>query len=452
MAETRKLFGTDGVRGRANGENMSPEIALALGKAVATVFKNGSHKHKIVIGKDTRLSGYMLETALASGICSMGVDVMLVGPLPTPGIAFITNTMRADAGVVISASHNSFDDNGIKFFDIDGYKLSDEIESKMEALVFDGFPSIETAFGADIGKARRIDDASGRYIQFLKNTFPHNLDLDGLRIVVDCANGASYKVAPTVFQELGAEVIPLGTDPDGMNINEGCGSMHTEKMCELVRKVGADAGVALDGDADRVIMCDENGDVVDGDVIMGLAAIDLKQRGKLAKDTLVATVMSNLALDRAMNVNGIEVVRTRVGDRYVIQAMRECGYNLGGEKSGHMIFLDHNTTGDGIVGALRVLAIMCRKQKGLSELAEIFDPYPQIEVNVSVTEKREFTTIPEITNALENFKRELGDDGRLLLRYSGTENLARIMVEGQSHDRIKLIADDMAGLLSTHLR
>ena len=452
MSDSRnRIFGTDGVRGRANMSPMDSEMALALGRAVAAVFRNGGHRHRIVVGKDTRLSGYMIETALASGVCSMGADVMLVGPLPTPGIAFIARTMRADAGVVISASHNRFDDNGIKFFDREGFKLADELEGRMEELIATGLEGVPRPTGEGIGRAQRIDDAGGRYIQFLKGTFPGELTLEGMRIVVDCANGAGYRVAPAVFQELGAEVIELGTSPDGVNINEGVGSLHPERMCELVRKMGANAGIALDGDADRVIMCDEKGEVVDGDVIMALAALDLKRRGQLARDTIVATVMSNLALDRAMASRGVGVVRAKVGDRHVIAAMREGGYNLGGEQSGHLIFLDHNTTGDGIVGGLEILACMCRQGRPLSELARIFDPYPQAQVNIRVAKRREFTAIPEIASTVASFKSELGSDGRLLLRFSGTENIARVLVEGEDGCRVRAMAADLAGLIRTHL-
>ena len=448
---TRRIFGTDGVRGQANSSPMDSETALALGRAVAAIFRNGGHRHRIVVGKDTRLSGYMIETALASGICSMGADVMLVGPLPTPGIAFIARSMRADAGVVISASHNPFGDNGIKFFDKDGFKLPDATERVMEELVSTNMKGAYRPTGGDIGRAQRIDDADGRYIQYLKGTFPYSLTLEGLRIVVDCANGAGYRVAPAVFQELGAEVIELGTHPDGTNINQGCGSLHPQRMCELVRKMGANAGVSLDGDADRVIMCDEKGQVVDGDVIMALCATDLKRRGRLKRDTLVATVMSNLALDRAMGDRGIGVVRTKVGDRYVIGAMREGGYNLGGETSGHMIFLDHNTTGDGIVGGLRVLAIMRRESCPLSELARIFDPYPQVCLDIRVSHKAEFQQIPGMATAVHTFQRELGERGRLLLRYSGTEDVARVLVEGPDLSRIRSMADDLAGLIRDNL-
>lgn len=449
--EKRKLFGTDGVRGRANEAPMDSETTLMLGRAIGSIFKNGTHRHRIVIGKDTRLSGYMIETALASGICSMGVDVMLVGPLPTPGIAFIAKSMRADAGAVISASHNPYHDNGIKFFDKDGYKLPDELESKIETLVQSNSANFCKPTGEHIGRAMRVDDATGRYVQFLKGIFPNEFTLDGLRLVVDCANGASYRVAPLVFEELGAEVIALGTDPDGVNINDGVGALHPERMCELVRKVGANAGIALDGDADRVLMCDEKGSLMDGDAIMALAADDLKKRGLLARNTLVATVVSNLALDAAMSKRGINVVRTKVGDRYVIQEMRERGFNLGGEQSGHIIFLDQNTTGDGIVGALEILSCMCREKRPLSELAHIIDPYPQIKINVKVSKKVEIARIPEIAHTVENFRSELGRQGRLVVRFSGTENIARVLVEGMDIGRIRSMANDLAGLIQTHL-
>lgn len=453
MQSSKKLkyFATDGVRGRANSHPMDSETAMALGRAIAAVFKNGGHRHRIVVGKDTRLSGYMIETALASGICSMGADVMLVGPLPTPGTAFIARSMRADAGAVISASHNHFGDNGIKFFDRDGFKLPDETERKIEELMASNFAGIPRPTGEHIGRAHRIDDADGRYIQFLKGAFPNEMTLNGLRLVVDCANGAGYKIAPAVFMELGAEVIELGTHPDGVNINEGVGSLHPEKMCELVRKMGADAGIALDGDADRVIMCDEKGAPIDGDVIMALTAKDLCVCGELAKNTLVATVMSNLALDHAMRDLGIKVVRTKVGDRYVISEMRESGYNLGGEQSGHLIFLDHNTTGDGIMGGLKVLACMCRENRPLSELSKIFEPYPQVKINIKVARKKEFAAVPEIVYTVDSFQKELGDNGRLLLRFSGTENVARIMIEGEDAGRIRSMANDLAGLVRSHM-
>jgi len=449
--EGKKIFGTDGVRGRANQSPMDPEMAMNLGRAIALIFKNGSHRNRIVVGKDTRISGYMLETALASGICSMGADVCLVGPLPTPGIAFITRSMRADAGVVISASHNKFDDNGIKFFDRDGFKLPDDYELKMEDLILHKLSDIPRPTGNGIGKAVRIDDAGGRYIQFLKNTFPHRYLLDGFTIAVDCANGAGYRIAPSVFEELGARVIKIGTAPDGSNINEKCGSLHTEKLQDVVRQTGADCGIALDGDADRVIMCDEKGEIVDGDVLMAICADRWNKYGRLERNTLVATVMSNLALDHAMQKRGIQVVRTSVGDRYVIQAMRDNQYNLGGEQSGHLIFLDYNTTGDGILGALQLLAIMIQEGKKLSELKEILSPFPQILVNVGVKEKRDFSAIPEVSKAIARCEMELGKNGRLVIRYSGTENIARIMIEGENPDRIKEMASTLAALISTHL-
>jgi len=450
--QTKQIFGTDGVRGKANRTPMDSEMALNLGRAIASIFKNGTHRNRIVIGKDTRISGYMLETALASGICSMGADVCLVGPIPTPGIAFITRSMRADAGVVISASHNRYDDNGIKFFDRDGFKLPDEYELKMEDLILNRLSDLKRPTGNAIGKAVRIDDAGGRYIQFLKNTFPQRYLLDGFTIVIDCANGAGYKIAPLVFEELGAKVIGIGTTPDGTNINQGCGSLHTEKMQEVVRQTGADCGIALDGDADRVIMCDEKGEIVDGDVLMAICADRWNKNGKLERNTLVATVMSNLALDHAMQKRGVQVVRTAVGDRYVIASMREGPYNLGGEQSGHLIFLDHNTTGDGILGALQMLAIMIQEGKKLSELKTILSPFPQVLVNVEVKEKRDFSVVPEINKAIARCERELGKNGRLVLRYSGTENIARIMIEGEKPDRINDMALGLADLISTHLK
>ena len=449
--EGKKIFGTDGVRGKANATPMDSEMALNLGRSIAAIFRNGTHRHRIVVGKDTRLSGYMLETALASGVCSMGADVCLVGPLPTPAIAFITRSMRADAGVVISASHNKFDDNGIKFFDREGFKLPDEYEIKMEEMILSGLTNIPRPTGNGIGKAVRIDDAAGRYIQFLKNTFPVKYLLDGFTIVVDCANGAGYRVAPAVFEELGARVIRIGVTPDGSNINQDCGSLHTDRLQEVVRQTGADCGIALDGDADRVIMCDEKGSIVDGDVLMAICADRWNRNGKLERNTLVATVMSNLALDYAMQKRGIQVVRTAVGDRYVIQGMRDGQYNLGGEQSGHLIFLDHNTTGDGILGALQVLAIMIQEGKPLSELKQILEPFPQVLFNVEVKEKRDFSVIPELTKAISRCERELGKKGRLVLRYSGTENIARIMIEGENPERIKDMASSLAGLISNHL-
>jgi phosphoglucosamine mutase len=430
---------------------MDSEMALALGRAVAAIFRNGGHKHRIVVGKDTRLSGYMLEQALSSGVCSMGANVCLVGPLPTPGIAFIARSMRADAGVVISASHNSYTDNGIKFFDRHGYKLPDDVEKRMENLIEAGIPEDVRPTGEYIGKAVRIDDATGRYIQFLKNTFPESYSLEGFRIVVDCANGASYKVAPAVFRELGATVIEVGTSPNGLNINRDCGSLYPDNVCKATVVHKAHVGIALDGDADRLIMCDDQGSMIDGDVIMALCADFLNREGQLNKSTLVATVMSNLALDQAMRERGINVVRTAVGDRYVIQSMRDEGYSFGGEQSGHMIFLNHNTTGDGILASLQVLAIMIKEGKSLKELSGILKPYPQIQRNVEVSEKKDLQTVPEIFKKVQDCEKQLGSRGRLVLRYSGTENIARVMVEGEKVNQIEEMAETLVGLISTHL-
>lgn len=444
MQQKRKIFGTDGVRGVANVHPMTSDMALQLGRAIAHVFRNGGRHHGIVIGKDTRLSGYMLETALASGICSMGSDVMLVGPLPTPGIAFITQGMRADAGVVISASHNPYQDNGIKFFDRNGYKLPDELEAQMEQLISEGMTDSHRPTADNIGKAIRIDDAAGRYIEFLKRSIPKGVNLNGLKIVLDCAHGAGYRVAPSVFSELGATVVAIGVNPDGKNINAGCGSTHPDLMAKLVTEHKADVGIALDGDADRIIMADEKGAIVDGDYILAICAQHMYRSGELAKGSVVSTVMTNLGLDMAMQAMGINVVRTSVGDRYVIQAMRSEGYNLGGEQSGHLIFLDYNTTGDGILAALKVLSILRERDQPLSVAKQVFTPFPQILTNVKVKEKKDFSQIPAIAGAIKKIERELGKRGRLVLRYSGTEMLARIMIEGENRDRLKGYADNLA--------
>lgn len=448
---SKKLFGTDGVRGVANIPPMTTETAMQLGRAAAYIFRDGNRRHRIVIGKDTRLSGYMIENALAAGICSMGVDVLLVGPLPTPGIAFITASMRADAGVVISASHNPYQDNGIKFFSGNGFKLPDELELKMEELIFSGKIDSLRPVASEVGKAYRIDDAVGRYIVFLKNSFPRDLDLKGLKIVLDCANGAAYKVAPSVLQELGAEVVPLGVTPNGTNINAGCGSLHPEVISEAVKEHRAHLGIALDGDADRVIFTDEFGNEVDGDHIMAICATDMLKKNRLAGQTLVATVMSNLGLDIAVKKAGGQVVKTAVGDRYVVEEMRKGGYNLGGEQSGHLIFLDHNTTGDGMVSALQVLAIMQRTGKPLSELAQVMVSLPQVLVNVRVAQRREIEEIPEVRKVIEQAHAKLGDTGRVLIRYSGTEPLLRIMLEGQDKYQITDLAHQIAAEIDRHL-
>lgn len=441
---TKQLFGTDGVRGIANMHPMTTEMAMQIGRAAAYIFKHEDRRSRIVIGKDTRLSGYMIENALAAGICSMGVDVLLVGPLPTPGISFITASMRADAGVVISASHNPYQDNGIKFFARDGFKLPDELELRIEDLIFsDRIDSLRPTAEA-VGKAFRVDDAVGRYIVFLKNTFPRELDLAGLKIVLDCAHGAAYRVAPAVLEELGAEVIAYGVKPDGTNINAGCGSTHPEVIATAVREHGADLGIALDGDADRCIFVDEQGSEVDGDHIMAICGIDMLQRDLLPHRTLVATVMSNMGLDLAMRQAGGIVVKTAVGDRYVVEEMRSKGYMFGGEQSGHMIFLEHNTTGDGMISALQILAIMQKTGKPLSELASVMTALPQVLVNVRVSERRDIEDLPEVRCLVAEAKSRLAEQGRILIRYSGTEPLMRIMLEGQDQAEITAMAHEIA--------
>ncbi len=449
----RRLFGTDGVRGVANVHPMTAEMALQLGRALAYLVRSGPHRHRIVVGKDTRLSGYMLEQAIASGICSMGVDVMLCGPLPTPGIAFLTESMRADAGVVISASHNPYQDNGIKFFSRDGFKLPDDMELRIERLVLDvaerdagaeDFRALRPTAGR-IGKAKRIDDAIGRYVVFLKSLFPKDLTLDGLTVVVDCAHGAAYHVAPAVLEELGAKVIALGVKPDGTNINDGCGAVHPEGMARAIQRHGADLGLALDGDADRVILADEKGRIVDGDAIMAVVGRDLIRQGTLAKRTVVATVMSNLGLERALAGLKGRVVRTAVGDRYVVEEMRRSGYNFGGEQSGHLIFLDHVTTGDGVAAALNVLAVIQRERRPLSELSGCFEPLPQALVNVAVRERRPLADLPAVGRAVASAEKSLGSEGRVLVRFSGTENKVRVMVEGPDAKRIRAHAEAIAG-------
>jgi len=448
---SKKLFGTDGVRGIANKHPMTTEMAMQLGRAAAYIFKHEKRRSRIVIGKDTRLSGYMIENALAAGICSMGVDVLLVGPLPTPGIAFITASMRADAGVVISASHNPYQDNGIKFFSRDGFKLPDQTELRIEDLIFsDRIDSLRPT-AEEVGKAFRVDDAIGRYVVFLKNTFPRQLDLSGLKIVLDCAHGAAYRVAPAVLQELGATVYSYGVTPDGTNINEGCGSTHPEVIAEAVRKHGADLGIALDGDADRCIFVDEHGREVDGDHIMAICGIDMIKRDALPERTVVATVMSNMGLDIALRSAGGRVVKTDVGDRYVVEEMRRHGYHFGGEQSGHMIFLEHNTTGDGMISALQVLAVMQKTNKPLSELAAVMTALPQVLVNVRVRERRSLDELPEVQKLIREIEDRLGDNGRVLIRYSGTEPLMRIMLEGQDQGEITAMANEVAALVKAKI-
>ncbi len=449
---TRKLFGTDGIRGTANVHPMTPEVALALGRAIAHVFQ-GHHgeRRQILIGKDTRLSGYMFEDALAAGICSMGVNVIQVGPVPTPALAFLTRDMRCNAGVMITASHNPYQDNGIKFFAADGFKLPDADELRIEELIASGEVSKALVAPDDIGQAQRIEDARGRYIVYLKNTFPRDLTLKGLRIVIDCANGAGYRVGPMVLRELGAEIIELGCEPNGRNINASCGSLYPEHTAAMVCDRGADIGIALDGDADRLVVIDERGEIFDGDMLMWLCARDLHQRGALAHNTVVATVMSNLGLERALNSLGVELKRAAVGDRYVVEEMRRGGYNLGGEQSGHILFLDDSTTGDGIMSALQILALIARSGKKLSDLNEGFERFPQITVNIGVAEKKPLEDLPAFQEAVAEIEQELGDAGRVLVRYSGTELKARVMGEGRDQARVHEIANQLAEKLKQSL-
>ncbi|MCA1765949.1 MAG: phosphoglucosamine mutase [Desulfobulbaceae bacterium] len=444
----RKLFGTDGVRGVANIHPMTTEIAMQIGRGIAYLVRDMKKDHRIVIGKDTRLSGYMIENALASGICSMGVDVLLVGPMPTPGIAFITTSMRADAGVVISASHNPFQDNGIKIFSRDGFKLPDQQELKIEDLIFSKKMESLRPIAGEIGKAFRLDDARGRYTVFLKNTFPRKYVLDGFHIVLDCANGATYGVAPHVFEELGAKVTALAVEPDGRNINHQCGALYPQLMAEKVKEVGADIGIALDGDGDRLIVVDEKGRIVDGDHVMAICASELMARRKLRKKTLVSTVMSNLGLEVAMQKMGGRMLRTQVGDRYVVEEMRQGGYNFGGEQSGHLIFLDHNTTGDGILAALQLLAIMIKRDKPLSELATLMESFPQTLQNVKTESRIDPARIKGFSRKVADLEKELGASGRILVRPSGTEAVIRVMVEGPDQSLIDSMAAELCEMIS----
>jgi len=450
-ANTRKLFGTDGVRGVANIYPMTAEVALQLGRALAHVIKYGPGRHRIVVGKDTRLSGYLLEYAITAGICSMGVDVLLLGPMPTPGIAFITHSMRADAGVVISASHNPYQDNGIKFFKGDGFKLPDELEAHIESLL--ALPEFEETrpTAMDIGQAFRIDDARGRYISYLKSTFPKDLELDGLKIVVDCAHGATYRTAPEVFEELGADIIPIGVRPNGKNINRSSGTTHPEGMARLVVRSQADVGIAFDGDGDRCIVVDHTGRVVDGDHILAICALDMHRRQTLKRKTVVATVMSNLGLEMALKNNGLKLLRTQVGDRYVLEAMLRGGYNLGGEQSGHLVFLNHSTTGDGILTALRLLAVMLREEKPLADLTRCMEVYPQVLLNLKVKKRQDLSSVPQAQTAIQAAEKRLKGWGRLLVRFSGTEPLLRVMVEGEKSAEIEEVAQELVQTLDSCL-
>jgi phosphoglucosamine mutase len=448
----QRLFGTDGLRGQGNIFPMTPEIALRLGLAAGQYFRNGGKKHRVVIGKDTRLSGYVFETALTSGLCANGMDVFLVGPLPTPAISFLTRNMRADLGVVISASHNPFMDNGIKFFDSNGFKLPDEVEDEISELVMNDRTKWDYPAAEQVGRAFRITDATGRYIVYLKNSFSPNLTLDGMRIVLDCAHGAAYGVAPKVLEELGAEVVRIGVEPDGLNINQKCGSLYPEVIAQAVRDVNADMGIALDGDADRLIVCDENGRILDGDQIMALCAMEMMEQGKLPKNMLVATVMSNMALELFMKDKGGVLLRTDVGDRYVVEAMRREGATLGGEQSGHLIFMEHSTTGDGLLAALQLLRLMREKERSLSELAGLLEPFPQLLKNVHVKRKIPFEDAPEVQKAVKKVEDALGGKGRVLLRYSGTEPVCRVMVEGPDSDKVELYTGDIVEACEKYLK
>jgi len=451
MNKARKYFGTDGIRGTASVPPLDPFTMVKLGKAVAHYFLRREGRHRILIGKDTRLSGYMIETSLAAGITSMGADVLLVGPLPTPGVAYLTRSMRADAGIMISASHNPYEDNGIKIFGADGHKLPDQVELELEELIDGDELSTRTAEPADIGKAARIDDAVGRYTVFLKSCFPRDCTLEGLRLGFDCANGAAYVVAPQTCAELGAEVVSRGVSPNGRNINAGFGSLYPEIVRKLVTEQNLDLGVALDGDADRCILCDDKGNILDGDVVLAICALDLKERGLLRSNQVVATVMSNLGLDRLLNAHGIQVIRANVGDRYVLEEMMRTGTQLGGEQSGHTIFADFSTTGDGVLTALQVLSVMCRRGKKLSELAAQFVRFPQKLINVNVAHKPPLESIGPVWQVIQSKEQELRTSGRILVRYSGTENKVRVMVECEHEDLCRKHATDVAEVIEREL-
>src|SRR5262245_36195930 len=439
---SRSLFGTDGVRGRANSTPMTAEIAMHIGMAAGQVFNRGDHRHRVVVGKDTRLSGYMIEQALTAGFLSVGMDVLLLGPVPTPAVGFLTRSMRADLGVMVSASHNAYEDNGIKLFGPDGFKLSDAVESDIESLVDDA-SRIKLAGPRAIGRAKRLDDADGRYIEAVKASVRRRLDLTGLKIVVDCANGAAYKVAPTVLWELGAEVIPIAVSPDGFNINAKCGSTHPEALQEHVVMHGADVGVAFDGDADRVILVSEQGQVIDGDQLMATIANRWAKDGRLVGHGVVATVMSNLGLERYLDERKLRLVRAAVGDRYVLERMRADGYNLGGEQSGHLIMIDHATTGDGLMAALQALSAMLKIHRPASEAFRAFEPVPQLLKNVRVGDANAALAAASVTQAIADAEARLGKGGRILVRKSGTEPLIRVMAEGDDSDLVRTVVDQI---------
>jgi phosphoglucosamine mutase len=442
-----RLFGTDGIRGTVNKYPMTPETVLRIGMAAAHILRDKEGRNMILIGKDTRLSGYMIESALTSGICSMGMNVTLVGPFPTPGIAFLTRTLRLDAGIVISASHNPFEDNGIKFFSSEGFKLPDTLEKKIEELIQDNGLHRNRPKGAEIGKAYRLDDAGGRYIEYIKSTLPKGTTFEGMKIVVDCANGAAYKITPWLLRELGAEVISINDNPDGMNINVSCGSLHIEKLQKAIKQHEAHIGIAHDGDADRAIFCDEKGKMVDGDQVMGMWALEMKRKGMLKNNTVVSTVMSNFGFEEYLKKNEIQLIRTKVGDRYVVEEMIKGGYNLGGEQSGHIIFLDHNSTGDGPLTAVQVLHLMKKKGVPLSRLASEIKLYPQVLMNVDVERKHDIKTIPQIQEAIKTAEKRLSGKGRILVRPSGTEPKIRVMLEGKDLNLITRIGKDIAKII-----
>jgi len=446
-----KMFGTDGIRGKANHSPMTGEIAFEIGRAAAHVLRKKDGLNRILIGKDTRLSGYMLESALTSGICSMGTNVVLVGPLPTPGIAFVTRSLRVDAGVVISASHNPFDDNGIKFFSSDGFKLPDETEAEIEKAMFSKKLGMIRPEGAGIGKAFRVDDASGRYIEYVKSTFPKGRTLEGMKVVVDCGNGSAYKITPSVLSELGADVIPINNKPDGLNINENCGATHPEAMQQAVLENRADIGIAHDGDADRTLLCDEKGEIIDGDKIMAICARAMKKDGSLKGNAVVATVMSNIGLEIFLKKTGIKLYRTNVGDRYVVEEMIRRRCNLGGEQSGHIIFLDHNSTGDGAVTALQALSVMLRTGKSLSRLSSDIQIYPQVLINVRVPKTKNIEDFPAVMSSIKKAEKTL-ERGRILVRPSGTEPKIRVMVEGDDMDEITTAANEIADVIKKKMK
>jgi phosphoglucosamine mutase len=443
---SRKYFGTDGIRGKANTVPMTAQTALRVGMAAGRYFTRGEHRHRVVIGKDTRLSGYMIETALVAGFTSVGMDAMQFGPLPTPAVAMLTRSLRADLGVMISASHNAYQDNGIKLFGPDGYKLSDQVEAEIEALMDNGLED-HLAEPAKLGRAKRIEDAQARYIEFAKRTFPQHLRLDGLRVVLDCANGAAYRVAHEALWELGADVVAIGVSPDGFNINQDCGSTSTGAMCAKVKESRADLGIALDGDADRVMLADEHGHIIDGDQILGLIARSWSKAGTLKGGGVVASVMSNLSLERYLNAMNLNLARTAVGDRYVVEHMREHGFNVGGEQSGHLVLSDFSTTGDGLIAALQVLAVIAESQQRASEATHLFEPLPQILKNVKYRAGAKPLENQEVATAIQNGEARLANKGRLLIRKSGTEPLIRVMAEGDDEKLVKTVVGDIVKIL-----